>query len=173
MKASSLILIIALLALPVSAADASRPSPPLQILRPGASPLLLSQYKGKVVALALIYTSCSHCQQFTAVMNKVAKEFTPKGVQFLQCAFNEDAPGAVAEFQERFRPAFPVGYAPRAAAMAFLGRNLMDTRPLYVPRMIFLDPTGVIRAEFGGETDFFRNDEANLRAQLIKMLPAK
>ena len=43
------------------------------------------------MVLALIHTTCSHCQQFTVVMNILAREYTPRGVQFLECAFNDDA----------------------------------------------------------------------------------
>jgi hypothetical protein len=49
----------------------------------------------------------------------------------------------------------------------------MDPRPLFVPHMVFLDRAGVIRAEYPGGDAFFANANANIRAQLDKMLKAR
>src|SRR3982074_933971 len=104
-------LIGAVIALAAGAADGVRPSPPFTILRAGGTPIQLSQYRGKIVVLAFIHTSCTHCQQFTTILNILAKEYTPRGVQFLECAFNGDAQVAMPEFLERFTPPYPVGYS--------------------------------------------------------------
>jgi hypothetical protein len=171
------ILFFAALSLGAQAPAPPRVAPPLEILRPGASPLQLSQYRGKVVVLALIYTSCSHCQQFTGLLNKLEREYTPRGVQFLECAFNDDAPLALRNFVAQFRPAFPIGYSTPAAINTFLRRSVMDTRPLYVPRLLVLNAAGQIEAEYPGDDAFFHNAEPPLRALLDKMLkpatPAK
>ena len=102
------------------AADTARPSPPFTIQRTGAPPLQLSQYRGKVVALAFIYTSCSHCQQLTTELNLIARDYASRSVQFLECAFNDDAVAAMPEFLKRFTPPFPVDSATNAAVMAYL-----------------------------------------------------
>jgi thiol-disulfide isomerase/thioredoxin len=154
----------------VPAADTSRPSPPFTIQRTGAPPIQLSQYRGKVVALAFIHTSCSHCQQLTTELNLVARDYAPRGVQFLECAFNDDAVPALPEFLQRFAPPFPVGYSTLAAVMSYLQYTVVDPRPLYVPHMVFLDRAGVIRGDYPGEGTFFQDANANIRAQLEKML---
>ena len=163
------ILICAVFAIGAQAAEAPRVAPPLDILRPGAPPLKLSQYRGKVVVLALIFTSCSHCQDFTGLLNKLAADYTPRGVQFLECAFNDDAPIALGQFVRTFRPAFPIGYNTSAAINTFLRRNVMETKPLYVPRLLVLDASGNIAAEYAGEDNFFVKPEAPLRVLLDKM----
>jgi len=132
----------------------------------------LSHYRGKIVALAFIHTTCSHCQQLTTELNLLAKDYTPRGVQFLECAFNEDAVTALPEFLQRYSPPFPVGWGSTASVMAYLQRTLADGRPMYVPQMVFLDRAGVIRAEFPGEDAFFQNAPANIRTKLEKMLKA-
>jgi hypothetical protein len=91
-------------------------------------------------------------------------------VQFLECAFNEDAPTALPEFLKQFAPPYPVGWGTTASVMAYLQRALADGRPMYVPQMVFLDRGGVIRAEFPGEDPFFQDAAANIRKQLEKML---
>lgn len=161
---------IAAFTLTATAADTARRSPPFTIQRTGAPPLQLSQYRGKVVALAFIHTTCSHCQQLTTELNLIARDYAGRQVQFLECAFNEDAVGALPEFLRRFTPLFPVGYGTTAAVMAYLQYPVVNPRPLYVPHMVFLDRAGAIRAEYPGDDGFFRDAGANIRAQLEKML---
>jgi hypothetical protein len=96
-------------------------------------------------------------------------------VQVLECAFNEDAKQTIAEFLQNLQPPFPVGWTSRAAAMAYLQRSILDTRPLYVPHMVFLDRRGIIRADYPGESEFFKDPATSIRAELEKLLkpPAK
>ena len=172
MRIALTIFLLAAFAWTAPAADTARPSPPFTIQRVGAPPLRLSQYRGKVVALAFIYTSCSHCQQLTTELNLIARDYASRGVQFLECAFNDDAVAAMPEFLQRFTPPFPVGLASNAAVMAYLQHSVIDPRPLFVPHMVFLDRAGVIRADYPAEDAFFANANANIRAQLDKMLKA-
>ena len=172
MRHTQSIFLIASLSAAAWAADVARPSPPFTMQRIGAAPLKLSQYRGKVVALAFISTACSHCQQLTTELKLIAQDYAGRGVQFLECAFNEDALPSLPEFLTRFTPPFPVGYAPSAAVMSYLEYSPLNARPLYVPHMVFLDRAGVIRADFPGEAGFFGNANANIRAQLDKMLNA-
>ena len=76
------------------------------------------------------------------------------------------------EFIQRFHPAFPVGWNSEAAVRNYLQYTIMDPRPLYVPHMVFLDQRGVIRRDCAGESGFFQNADANIRAELDKMLKA-
>lgn len=164
------LLLSAALVLSATAAEAPRPSPPLEILRPGAPTVTLSQFRGKIVVLALIHTTCSHCQQFTVVLNILAHEYSRRGVQFLECAFNEDAVPTLPEFQARFHPSFPIGYNSPAAINTYLRRTILDRRPLYVPHLVVLDRAGRIHADIPGEDAFFRTAENSLSALLDGML---
>ncbi len=170
MRFTRSILVIAAIASIAAGADTARPSPPFTIERPDAPPLELSQFHGKVVALAFIYTTCSHCQQLTVELNQIAPAYAGRGVQFLECAFNDDAVPTMPEFLKRFSPAFPVGYSTMVAVRSYLQYSSVDRRPLFVPHLVFLDRTGVIRADYPGEDAFFQNANANIRAQLDKML---
>ena len=152
------------------AAETSRPSPPYSIQRLDGTPLQLSHYRGSIVVLAFIHTTCSHCQQLTTELNILSKDYASRGVQILECAFNEDAPTALPEFLKRYTPPYPVGWGTTASVMAYLQRAVTDQRPMYVPQMVFLDRGGVIRAQYSGEEPFFLNAPANIRTQLEKML---
>jgi peroxiredoxin len=153
-----------------SAAEPARPSPAFSIMRIGAAPLKLSQYRGKVVALAFIYTTCPHCQHLTTILNSVAKDYSARGVQVLECAFNDDAVPTMPEFLKQVDPQFPVGFATRASVMSYLQYAIADPRPLYVPHLVFLDRAGTIRGDYPGEGPFFADPDANTRKQLDQML---
>jgi hypothetical protein len=153
----------------LAAADQpARQSPPFAIQRPGAAPLTLSQFRGKIVALAFIQTTCPHCQELTRTLNAVSRDYTPRGVQFLECAFDAGAQRGLPLFTRLFQPTFPVGWADQAAVMSYLQYSVL--LPLYVPHMVFLDKQGVIRGDYAGESAFFRTPEANIRAELDKLL---
>ena len=172
MRTAIPISLCAVSALIAIAAEPPRPSPPLTIERTGAPAVELSQYRGKVVALALIFTTCSHCQDLTKLLGPLSREYALRGVQVLECAFNDDAKPTMAQFLEQLRPPFPVGWTSRAAALSYLQRTVLDTRPLYVPHMVFLDRRGIIRSDYPGESPFFKDPATSIRAELEKLLKA-
>ena len=77
-KTFALLLGVSLLA---SAGQALRKAPELSFNIPGKGPQLLSQYRGKVVALSFIFTTCPHCQAESKVMTKFQQEFASRGLQ--------------------------------------------------------------------------------------------
>ncbi len=130
----------------------------------------MSQYRGKVVALAFIDTGCAHCQELATTLNGIVRDYAARGVVVLGCAFNDGAQAGLADFQQHFGPAFPLGWNTRAAVLSYLQYNLLDPRPLYVPHMVFIDRRGAIQADYPGEDVFFRDANANIRAELDKLL---
>lgn len=155
--------------LPLVAAAVPRPSPEF-VIKGAGSQTLLSQYKGKVVLLMFMFTTCPHCQVSTQMLSGIQKEYAARGVQVLGVAFNEGAPLLVAEFNRRFQPTFPVGSAPRDAVLDYLKHAPQD--PFSVPMFLFIDKQGVIRAQHEGGAAFFAEQEKNTRAQLDSMLGA-
>ena len=143
--------------------------PPFSIVRTGSAPLKLSQYRGKVVALAFIYTTCPHCQHLTTTLNQVAQDYAARGVQVLECAFNDDGVATMAEFLKQFNPLFPVGFGARASVMPYLQYTISDPRPLYVPHMVFIDRAGMIRGDYPGEGPFFQDPDGNIRKELVRV----
>jgi thiol-disulfide isomerase/thioredoxin len=122
------------------------------------------------VALAFISTTCPHCQDLTRLLGPLSREYALRGVQVLECAFNDQAQPNMAAFLQLLQPPFPVGWISHATAMAYLQRSILDTRPFYVPHMVFLDRRGIIRADCPGESDFFKDPATNIRAELEKLL---
>lgn len=135
---------------------------------PDGQQKLLSQYRGKVVLLEFLHTTCPHCQESSQVIQKLYKELGPRGFQPIGIAFNENAAALVGDFVRQLGLTFPVGVAGRDTVVSYLQHSMM--KPLYVPQMIFVDRKGMIRAQHGGEDDFLKNLEPNVRAQLETLL---
>jgi thiol-disulfide isomerase/thioredoxin len=157
------------LALAAWGGEVPRPSPPFTILRKGAPNIELRQYRGKVVALAFIQTTCPHCQNLTRSLNALAREFAGKPVQFLECAFNDDAQATLLDFLALFKPPYPVGWSYQGPVRAYLQISLLDGH-FMVPHMVFLDPGGVIRLEASAQDAFFRDADASIRGELNLLL---
>src|SRR5882724_7918147 len=95
------------------AATLPRPSPDFAIHLTPLGQVSPAQYKGKVVVLAFILTTCSHCQRTTGVLSGLQREYGPRGLQVLAAAFNPMANMFVPDFIKQFQPSFPVGYTER------------------------------------------------------------
>ncbi len=147
-----------------------QPAKPFSILRhpDDKTPITLASYRGKVVMLIFISTSCPHCQDFTRELIPIANEYAPRGVQILECAVNGDAAEAVPGFIQRFKPPFPVGYNTQAAVDEYLQRSILMT--FYVPHAVFLNRAGKVVGDYPGESDFMKNPDTNTRAELDKLL---
>ncbi len=152
----------------LAAAEVPRKAPELAVQLVNGQQLLLSQLRGKVVLLEFLHTTCPHCQQSSAIIERLYKELGPRGFQPVGVAFNDNAAQLVPDFVRQLGLSFPVGVAPRETVIEYLQHDM--TRPLYVPQMIFVDRKGVIRAQHGGEDDFLKDLEPNVRAQLEELL---
>jgi thiol-disulfide isomerase/thioredoxin len=151
-----------------TAMDEGKPSPPLTIHQLNGSTIDLSQYKGKVVALAFIDTTCPHCQHLTQLLNTISKQYTGKPVQFVACAFNDQAQQLLPQFIQQFQPNFPVGYCSRQAVLTYLSYPVLQ--PLYVPHMVFLDKRGIVRGDYLGESDFMSHPDVRIPQELDQLL---
>ncbi len=141
-----------------------RQAPELAIHMTDGSQTLLSSYKGKVVLLAFVFTTCPHCQNLTGILNGLQAEYGPKGVQMLESCFNEGANNLTAAFKQTYVRGFPVGYNEKMTVLEFLQHSAME--PYYVPIVVYIDRKGMIRSQYIGEG----NSEPEIRANLDKLL---
>jgi len=132
--------------------------------------LLLSSYKGKVVAIAFMFTTCSHCQAFAPVLATIQRDYAAKGVQILGCVVDDGAKEGLANFSALYaKNAYPVGWNLQVTALEFLKHP--PSKPFYVPSMAFVDRKGMIQAQFiGNDENFFTDQDKNVRAELDKVL---
>jgi thiol-disulfide isomerase/thioredoxin len=155
---------------PAGAAEVPRPSPALTIQGAGGPNIQIGQYKGKVVLLAFIHTTCPHCQDLTRGLIPIAREYEARGVQVVECAFNVGAGQLVPQFVQTFQPPFPVGWTDNDTVMGYLGIGFGNNRPFFVPHLVFIDRQGNIQGDYAGESDFMKTPEKSIRAELDRVL---
>ena len=150
------------------AATLPRPSPDFAIHLTPSGKVSPTVYKGKVVVLAFILTTCSHCQHTTQILTGLQREYGPRGLQVLAAAFNPMANMLVPDFIKQYQPSFPVGYTDRIPVHSYLDHP--ETMQMYVPVLVFIDRKGMIRHQYLGDDPFQQNQEKNLRDTIEALL---
>ena len=119
-----------------------RPSPEFVIRMPDGKQLLLSSFRGQVVALRFVHTTCPICQEASRVFTKLFRRVW-RAVPTVDVAFNSMADLYVPEFAENFAISYPVGSnvggsdgIPRVAAH----------QRFTIPQIVWIDLKGNIRA---------------------------
>lgn len=132
----------------------------------------LSQFRGKTVIVAIILTTCPHCQFTTGILNRIQKDYGARGVQVLASAIEPMSGLHIDDFRKALAPPFPVGYNEESYAAKFLGRPEGD--PMLMPQLAFVDTKGVIRAQFAGDAPGLKNEiqEKTLRDALEMTIKA-
>jgi thiol-disulfide isomerase/thioredoxin len=170
MRTSALLLTGLFLASIVPAAETPRPAPELSIQRFQAPPIPLSQFRGKVVALAFIHTTCSHCQELTRILNVIQKDYAARNVQVVAVAFEEGVTNNYPMYLKALQPNFATGITTDAEVKRFIKWDDKRDGILMIPYMLFIDAAGTIRGDFNGRDGFFNESDKHIRAQLDKML---
>ncbi len=150
------------------AVDLPRQSPEFVMNMPNGEKQLLSKYRGKVVLVEFLHTTCAHCQHTAGEFSKLQSEFGARGFQALGIAFNEMSNMLVPDFIKEFKPTFPVAWANRDPAMAYLG--ISATERFVVPQVVLMDKKGVIRFQSPPLGDPNLQDEKYLRARIEELL---
>lgn len=133
--------------------------------------ILLSSYRGKVVVLASILTTCPHCQHSVQLLSALQNELGPRGLQVLACAVQDAPELAVPLFIKTFNPPFPVGFNSDANAVLDFYQYSRTNLP-HMPILAFIDRQGTIRAQHEGADEAFFGDQQaqNLRTQIEALL---
>jgi len=145
-----------------------RKAPELAFNMPGQGQKLLSQYRGKVVALEFIYTTCPHCQAASKLMSKIQNEYGSRGLQVLDVAINPNADLAVADFAKEFQTTFPVGWVTQDQGLAFMGFNMAER--FVVPQLILIDRQGIIRYQTPPLGDEKSMEESTIEQRVQELL---
>lgn len=157
-----------------------RKAPELAFKLPGGQEKLLSQYRGKVLALEFILTTCPHCQAQVPVLDGLMKKYGPQGFQAIDVAINaydedpktdEHAGTTVSNFQMTYGAQFPVGFVQREAMDPFMNFSIMDRT--VVPQVVLIDRKGMIHYQTppSGESDL--RNASFLEAKIQELLNQK
>jgi peroxiredoxin len=120
-----------------------RQAPEFVVTMPGGRQALLSQFKGKVVALEFLFTTCPHCQHECSLIAQLNTELGPKGFQPVGVAINTMDIPTVMSFVQQTGANFPIGVSERNAALDFMGISIMER--WVVPQLILIDRKGMVR----------------------------
>jgi hypothetical protein len=161
-------LLIAVAGVALAIPPLPRKAPELSIVEGPGKETLLSSYRGKVVVLAFVHTTCVHCQAFSGLLTRIHHELGPKGFQPIDIAWNENASMLVPGFIKQIGIDFPVGYSTWEPLMNFLGFSVMD-RPV-VPLIVVIDRKGMIRAQSPPDGDPNLQEETRLKALIESLL---
>lgn len=122
-----------------------RPSPEFKIRFVDGTQNTLSSYRGKVVALLFVHTTCPHCQHASEVFSRLYAEYGSRGFQPIDVAFNTMANLYVRDFVKDHNVNYPVGFDSPENVMNYLGFSIMDR--YVVPQVVWIDRKGNIRSQ--------------------------
>lgn len=106
---------------------------------------LLSSYRGKVVALLFVHTTCPHCQQDSKIFSKLYTEYGSRGFVPIDVAWNDMANILIADFVKSNGINYPVAYATREVVLEYLG--ISPVVRSVVPQILWIDRKGMIRSQ--------------------------
>jgi len=153
--------ILALIVIPIFAAKIPRPAPEFVFETASGEKLALSQFKGKVLAVEFLLTTCIHCKRTSKVMQKLYTEYSGKGFQAIGIAFNDGGKSMLSAYALETGATFTLGAGNRDRVIDFMQHPVMLT--MWTPQLAIIDKKGEIRAQYQGTDEFFKNEEVNLR----------
>jgi len=150
-----------------------RPAGEFVIHMTDGSQKLLSSYRGKLVVMAFMFTTCEHCQHTAGILAKIQTEYAAKGVQVLGVTIDPGAERGIPGFLKITGANFPVGFSDQPQALKFLHA---PTDGWYVPMLAFIDRAGTVRSQYvvldpgDDASKFLEGQEVNIRKELDKYL---
>jgi peroxiredoxin len=128
----------------------------------------LYDYRGKIVLIELMQTSCPHCAAFASVLHKIQEQYAGK-VQILAVANSaQDNDRTVAQYVAGHQITYPVVFDAGQMAYSYVRESHFDLPQLYV-----IDAKGIVQRhyEYGPMSrDIFEGDA--LLKEIDRMLAA-
>lgn len=125
----------------------NRPAPAFRLPDSRGRAVSLSDFKGKLLLIEFMSTTCPHCEKFAPVLESVLTRFKGR-VGVISIATYPDNTGTVAQFIKTHKVGYPVLLDPQhSAAMEYL----KPPPPNYgfsVPHLFLVDQSGYIRDDF-------------------------
>jgi peroxiredoxin len=145
-----------------------RKSPEFTFNDPSGKQVLLSSYRGKVVIVPFMFTTCPHCQREAQMLTKLQRDYGSRGLQVVGTVFNDANAAMATQFVKEFGIGFPVNYNTRDQVISYLGISVMDR--WVVPQVAVLDRKGNIVAQSAATGTPELQDETFLRNLVEKLL---
>jgi thiol-disulfide isomerase/thioredoxin len=137
--ASSLVLCAALL----TAADAPRRAPGFALPDSHMQVFDLADYRGKIVLLEFMQTTCPHCASFAETLNQVQQKYGDKVVILSVVNSAQDNQNTVAQYVAGHKSKYPILFD--AGQMAF---SYVRSGNLEFPHVYLIDANGYIQGDY-------------------------
>jgi thiol-disulfide isomerase/thioredoxin len=124
-------------------ADSSRRAPGFSLPDVKAQFHDLADYRGKVVVLEFMQTTCPHCNAFAAVLAQVQQKYGDR-VAILAIVNPPDQQQQVSTYTTAHKIAYPVLFDCGQVAYSYLRTGSFD-----IPHVYLIDANGGIREDFG------------------------
>jgi peroxiredoxin len=119
-------------------------------------------YRGKILILDIIQTTCPHCALFSEILEKVQTKYGDK-VAVLSIVIPPDTQTTVARFVAEHKTTWPVLFDCGQVSVSYL--KVTPAKPsINVPHVFLIDGHGMIRNDYGYEFDtknIFESDGLN------------
>lgn len=134
-----------------AAGQIPRPAPEIEFapVTGGGGQMRLSQFRGKVVALEFLLTTCPGCKHSGRILAKLEREYGPRGFRVIGLAVDPGAAPRIPVFAAETGAMFPIAVYSDASARNFLQTPMM-LRMAY-PQLVFIDRKGMLREHFRAE----------------------
>jgi peroxiredoxin len=132
----------------------------------------LQEYRGKIVLLDIIQTTCPHCQKLADILEKVVAKYGSK-VAVLTFAIPRDTTATVAGFVSDHKVTTPVLFDCGQAAASYL-KVTPQNPTVNVPHLFLIDRQGMIRNDFGYDFDtrnIFEGDGLDIEIDRLLAAP--
>ena len=143
LKLSRSLIIIALTTTALCAADYSRRAPGFSLIDGKTQLHDLADYRGKVVILEFMQTTCPHCQVFTDVLERVLQKYGDR-IAILSIVNPPDDQPKVSAFVATHKVTWPILFDCGQVAYSYLRTPSFD-----IPHVYLIDANGGIREDFG------------------------
>lgn len=156
----------------LATAQIPRPAPDIQFapVTGGGGRVRLSDFRGKVVVIEFLLTTCPGCKHSGAILARLQREYGPRGLQVIGLAVDAGSAARIPVFAAETGALFPIAAYSDAAARDFLQAPIM-LRMSY-PQIVIIDRKGMLREHFRGEDPRMgpQSEEATLRRAIERLL---
>jgi thiol-disulfide isomerase/thioredoxin len=104
----------------------------------------LADYRGKVVILEFMQTTCPHCAAFAPILNEVLQKYGDRVVVVAIANSQRDNQGTVAQYISGHQVKYPILFDAGQMAYSYFRSQSFDN-----PHVFLIDGAGTIKNDFG------------------------
>ena len=134
--------IVLFCAMALSGADAPRRAPGFCLPDQTLQWRDLADYRGKVVVLEFMQSTCPHCAAFVPVLKALQQKYADR-LQVISVAVAPDPPQAVVQFATGHKLIYPLLYDSGQMTMSYVRQQSVD-----FPTVFLIDASGMIRGNW-------------------------